>query len=39
LAGRRYEATVPVGAVDAGARIVVRGRTDFGLLVEAEEKA
>jgi membrane-bound serine protease (ClpP class) len=34
VAGRRYEASVPVGAVDAGASVVVRGRTDFGLVVE-----
>ncbi|MGH7997425.1 MAG: NfeD family protein [Opitutaceae bacterium] len=34
VAGRRYEATVPVGAIDAGSPVVVRGRTDFGLVVE-----
>jgi len=34
IAGRRYEASVAVGAVDAGAAVVVRGRTDFGLVVE-----
>lgn len=34
VAGRRYEAIVPVGAIDPGSRIVVRGRTDFGLVVE-----
>jgi membrane-bound serine protease (ClpP class) len=32
--GRRFEATVEVGTVDAGAAVVVRGRTDFGLIVE-----
>lgn len=32
--GRRYEAKVEVGAIDAGAPVVVRGRTDFGLIVE-----
>lgn len=32
--GRRYEASVEVGAVDAGTRIVVKGRTDFGLIVD-----
>lgn len=34
VAGRRYEAKVEVGAVDAGARVIVRGRNDFGLIVE-----
>ncbi len=34
IAGRRYEATVEVGAVDAGDAIVVRGRKDFALIVE-----
>ncbi|HWA10394.1 MAG TPA: hypothetical protein VG838_13150 [Opitutaceae bacterium] len=34
---RRYEARVEIGAIDAGAAIVVRGRTDFGLLVEKAE--
>ena len=32
--GRRYEATVEIGAVDAGDTVVIRGRTDFGLVVE-----
>lgn len=32
--GHRYEAMVEIGAVDAGAPIIVRGRTDFGLIVE-----
>jgi membrane-bound serine protease (ClpP class) len=35
IEGRRYEARVDVGAIDAGASVVVRGRTDFGLIVEA----
>jgi membrane-bound serine protease (ClpP class) len=35
IEGRRYEARVDVGAIDAGAAVVVRGRTDFGLIVEA----
>jgi membrane-bound serine protease (ClpP class) len=35
--GRRYEGKVEVGAVDAGAAIVVRGRTDFNLIVEKIE--
>lgn len=34
VAGRRYSAAVEIGAIDAGAAIVVRGRRDFGLLVE-----
>ena len=37
--GRRYEAKVPVGAVNVGATVVVRARTDFGLLVEEEGAA
>jgi membrane-bound serine protease (ClpP class) len=32
--GRRYEAKVEVGAIDAGAPVLVRGRTDFSLIVE-----
>jgi membrane-bound serine protease (ClpP class) len=32
--GRRYEAKTELGTVDAGDAIVVRGRTDFGLIVE-----
>jgi len=32
--GRRYEATVEVGAVDAGDTVVIRGRTSFALVVE-----
>ena len=35
--GLRYEAKIEIGAVDAGATIVVRGRTDFGLIVEKIE--
>lgn len=34
IAGRRYEAKVEVGAIDAGATVVVRGHSDFGLVVE-----
>ncbi|ATC64253.1 hypothetical protein CMV30_09965 [Nibricoccus aquaticus] len=34
--GERFEARVDVGSVRAGARIVVRGRTDFSLIVEEE---
>jgi membrane-bound serine protease (ClpP class) len=32
--GRRFEAKVEVGAVDAGERVIVRGRTAFALVVE-----
>jgi membrane-bound serine protease (ClpP class) len=32
--GRRFEAKVEVGAIDAGAPVVVRGRSDFSLVVE-----
>jgi membrane-bound serine protease (ClpP class) len=32
--GRRYEAAVGMGTVEAGTPVVVRGRTDFGLIVE-----
>ncbi|MDB6114343.1 MAG: hypothetical protein JWQ83_1251 [Lacunisphaera sp.] len=34
IEGRRFEATVEVGAVNAGDPIVVRGRRDFALVVE-----
>ncbi len=34
IAGRRFEAAVAVGAVEAGAAVVVVKRTDFGLVVE-----
>lgn len=34
VAGRRYEATVEIGAINAGDPVVVRGRRDFSLLVE-----
>jgi membrane-bound serine protease (ClpP class) len=37
IAGRRYEAQVAVGAIDAGMEIVVRGRASFGLVVEKVE--
>ena len=33
IAGRRFEATVEVGAVNAGDAVVVQGRTDFALVV------
>ncbi len=32
--GRRYQAQVELGTVEAGATVVVTGRTDFGLKVE-----
>ena len=35
--GRRYEAKIAVGDVAAGAPVVVRGRMDFGLIVEKAE--
>lgn len=34
IAGRRYEAIVEVGEVNAGDPVIVRGRTAFALLVE-----
>ena len=34
ITGRRYEAIVEVGGVDAGDAIIVRGRTSFALIVE-----
>ncbi len=36
IGGRRYEAIVEVGVVDAGDAVIVRGRTAFALLVEKE---
>ncbi len=35
--GRRFEAKVEVGTIDAGVPVIVRGRTDFGLIVEKAE--
>jgi membrane-bound serine protease (ClpP class) len=35
--GRRYEAKVEVGAIDAGSPVRVCGRSDFGLIVEKSE--
>jgi membrane-bound ClpP family serine protease len=32
--GHRYEALATLTAIDAGAGVVIRGRSDFGLLVE-----
>jgi membrane-bound serine protease (ClpP class) len=32
--GRRYEARVEIGAIERGKRVVVRGHSDFGLIVE-----
>ena len=34
VAGRRFEATVEIGAINVGDAIIVRGRRDFGLIVE-----
>ncbi len=34
--GRRYEARLEVGSALPGARVVVRRKTDFGLIVEQE---
>jgi len=34
VGGRRYEAKVEVGGIDTGETVIVRGRTDFGLIVE-----
>lgn len=34
--GQRFEAEVPVGAIDAGTPVIVRGRRDFSLVVERE---
>lgn len=38
LDGRHYEARVEVGSVPPGARVVVRRKTDFGLVVDRSEK-
>jgi len=37
--GRRYEARLEVGAAPPGSRVVVRRKTDFGLIVDREEAA
>jgi membrane-bound serine protease (ClpP class) len=34
VGGRRYEAKVAVGGIDTGETVVVKGRSDFGLIVE-----
>lgn len=34
IAGRRYEASVEIGDIAAGTAVVVRRRSDFGLIVE-----
>jgi len=36
IGGRRYEARVEVGSVERGVPVIVKGRTEFGLLVERE---
>jgi membrane-bound serine protease (ClpP class) len=37
LDGRRYEARLEVGSAPAGTRVVVRRKTDFGLMVDRTE--
>jgi membrane-bound serine protease (ClpP class) len=37
--GRRYEARLGVGSAPPGARVVVRRKTDFGLLVDRGEES
>jgi membrane-bound serine protease (ClpP class) len=37
IEGRRYEAQVELGTLEAGAAVVVRRRSDFGLVVERAE--
>ena len=37
--GRRYEARLEVGSAPPGTRVVIRRRTDFGLMVEREERS
>lgn len=37
IGGRLYEATVELGPLEAGTAVVVRGHTDFGLVVEKEK--
>jgi membrane-bound serine protease (ClpP class) len=37
IAGRRYEARLEVGSAPAGTPVVVRRRTDFGLIVDRDE--
>jgi membrane-bound serine protease (ClpP class) len=37
VGGRRYEAKVEVGVIDSGAAVVVRGLSDFGVIVEKAE--
>lgn len=34
IGGRRFEAKIEVGSIDPGESVRVRGRTDFGLIVE-----
>lgn len=35
IGGQRYEARVEIGGIDRGQAVVVRGQSDFGLIVEA----
>jgi membrane-bound serine protease (ClpP class) len=36
--GQRYEAGVAVGMINSGQKIIVRGKREFGLLVETMEE-
>jgi membrane-bound serine protease (ClpP class) len=36
IEGRRYQAQLDLGSAAAGTRVVVTGRTDFGLKVEKQ---
>lgn len=38
IEGRRYEARLEVGSAPAGSRVVVRRKTDFGLIVDRVEE-
>jgi len=37
IEGQRYEARLAVGSVERGAPVIVRARSEFGLVVEAIE--
>src|SRR5690606_1833313 len=36
--GRRYEARMEIGSAAPGARVIVRRKTDFGLIVDRDEE-
>jgi membrane-bound serine protease (ClpP class) len=38
IEGRRYEGRVAIGAIERGRPIIVRGYSDFGLIVEEEKR-